>query len=89
MKSDLKNLASQQEIWYADAYTYTTDIGATGLEWSGSDGTLAPTLVANSTGWSASIGHSGTSVTCAVFYGDAGAVAPATVPGVVTCDPLP
>ena len=26
MKSDLKNLASQQEIFYADNYAYTTDV---------------------------------------------------------------
>jgi type IV pilus assembly protein PilA len=85
MKSDLKNMATQQEIYYADSYTYTADTGL--LEFSPSDGVNAPTIVANATGWSATISHNGTTRTCAVFYGDAAAVAPATVAGVVTCDP--
>src|SRR5688572_7766679 len=36
MKSDLKNLASQQEIYYADHYTYTTS--ATNLGFVSSEG---------------------------------------------------
>ncbi|HSM04411.1 MAG TPA: prepilin-type N-terminal cleavage/methylation domain-containing protein [Longimicrobiales bacterium] len=85
MKSDLKNMATQQEIYYADSYTYTTDTAL--LEFSPSDGVNAPTMAASTTGWSAVITHNGTTRTCAVFYGDAVAVAPATVAGVVTCDP--
>src|SRR6478736_3416588 len=36
MKSDLKNLASQQEIYYADKYAYTSD--ATTLTFVASEG---------------------------------------------------
>ena len=85
MKSDLKNMATQQEIWYADNYTYSASTAD--LEFSPSDGVNAPTIGATATGWAATSDHSGTSRTCAVFYGDAAAVAPATVAGVVTCDP--
>ena len=38
MKSDLKNLASQQEIYYADEYAYTTS--TTGLSFVQSQGVL-------------------------------------------------
>jgi len=84
MKSDLKNMASQQEIYYADAYTYTTSIANLGF--SNSEGVNVGTITANGTGWSVSATHSGTASVCAVFYGDAAAVTPATVAGAVTCN---
>lgn len=85
MKSDLKNLASQQEIYYADNYAYSTSASALGFaESSGVEVTIG---AATSTGWSASATHQGTGAgeTCAIFYGDATAVSPATVAGAVTC----
>ena len=84
MKSDLKNLASQQEIYYSDNYTYTTD--ATALGFAQSQGVTVSIGAADGTGWSASSTHSGTSSACAVFYGTATAVTPATVAGAVTCN---
>jgi len=83
MKSDLKNLASQQEIYYSDNYAYTTD--AVVLEFAQSEGVTVAIGAASGTGWSATASHSGTTETCAVFYGDAAVVAPATVAGAVTC----
>ncbi len=83
MKSDLKNLASQQEISYSDTYTYTTN--ATTLGFASSEGVTVTIGAANGTGWSATASHSGTTETCAVFYGDATAVSPATIAGAVTC----
>ena len=84
MKSDLKNLASQQEIYYADQYAYTTSL--TDLEALESDAVTIDIGAASGTGWSATSAHTGTTRTCAVFYGDATAVAPATAAGVITCD---
>jgi len=83
MKSDLKNLMSQQEIYYSDNYTYagTTDA----LDFQASEGVTVEIETGNSTGYSATASHSGTDKICAVFYGDADPVDPATVPGVVTC----
>ena len=83
MKSDVKNLASQQEIYYSDNYLYIPDASALGF--SQSEGVTVTIGAATGTGWSASSSHSGTTQTCAVFYGDAAAVAPATVAGAVTC----
>lgn len=84
MKSDLKNMASQEEIYYSDNYSYTTS--ATALGFGASEGVTAAIGVANGTSWSASATHSGTSSVCAIFYGDATAVAPATIAGAVTCN---
>lgn len=86
MKSDLRNLATAEEIYYSDGnnFQYTSDTGA--LEFSESDGVNLAIGVATSTGWSASATHDATTWTCAVYYGDAAAVAPASQPGVVTCN---
>jgi len=89
MKSDLKNLQSQQEIYYSSAaanYTYTTD--KTLLGFAASQGVTVTIGAANATGWSATSTHAAliaATQNCAVFVGSAAAVAPATVAGVVTC----
>ena len=88
MKSDLKNLASQQEIYYADNYSYTsvtTDLAFTNSE------AVTVAIAANTTGWSASATHSalGGSEGCGIYY--AGGSAPTvgtatpTSPGEMAC----
>ena len=90
MKSDLKNLQSQQEIYYsnpANNYTYTDDLDA--LEFAPSQGVTAAIGEASNTGWSATAEHAAldnATQTCAVYVGEAAAVDPATQPGVVTCE---
>ncbi len=79
MKSDLKNLASQQEIYYADNYSYTTS--TTDLSFVQSQGVLiAPT--ATTSGWSATAYHTalGTALGCAIYYGSATAPTAPTTP---------
>lgn len=91
MKSDLKNLQSQQEIYYSDPannYSYASDIAATGLDFSASQGVTVGMNEGTSTGWGASATHAAldnSSQFCAVYVGDAASVSPATTPGVVTC----
>jgi prepilin-type N-terminal cleavage/methylation domain-containing protein len=79
MKSDLKNLASQQEIYYADSYSYTTS--TTGLGFVTSDG-VTVTITAGTDGWSASNTHSALATTegCAIYYGGGTAPAAPTTP---------
>jgi prepilin-type N-terminal cleavage/methylation domain-containing protein len=81
MKSDLKNLASQQEIYYADHYTYTTS--ATNLGFVSSEGVNASIGVATASGWSASATHQAfgnTTEGCAMYYGNATAPTAPTTP---------
>jgi prepilin-type N-terminal cleavage/methylation domain-containing protein len=87
MKSDLKNLASQQEIYYADAYAYTTTTAS--LSFTSSDGVTVGSA-ATSSGWSATATHAalGTSEGCAIYYGTATAPTSPSTPsagGEVVC----
>ena len=88
MKSDLKNLASQQEIYYSDAYSYTS--AAADLAFTNSDGVIVAIQSVTSSGWAASATHAalGTAEGCAIFYGTATApsapIAPSQ-PGEVAC----
>jgi prepilin-type N-terminal cleavage/methylation domain-containing protein len=87
MKSDLKNLASQQEIYYADNYTYTTS--TTNLGFVESEA-INVGIAATTSGWSATATHDalGGSLGCAIYYGSATApgspVAPSAA-GEVAC----
>ena len=90
MKSDLKNLASQQEIYYADAYAYTNL--TTDLAFTMSTG-VTVNIAATSSGWDATATHQalGTSEGCALYYGTVASpptspVAPSQ-PGEVACTP--
>ncbi len=87
MKSDLKNLASQQEIYYSDAYAYSTAV--TDLAFTNSDG-VTVTIAASSSGWSGTATHAalGTAEGCALYYGTATAPTTPTTPtqpGEVKC----
>jgi len=69
MKSDLKNLASQQEIYYADHYVYSADLANLGFV--NSQGvTVNTTVVAN--GWWGQATHAaltGGALGCVIAYG--------------------
>ncbi len=88
MKSDLKNLASQQEIYYSDAYSYTNNMSQ--LAFVNSDGVLVTPSSVSSSGWAASATHAalGGAEGCAIFYGTATApTTPVTPsqPGEIAC----
>jgi len=80
MKSDLKNLASAQEIYYMDVYSYTTDTDS--LAFTNSAG-VTTTITANATGWSGASTHAalGASEGCALYYGDITVPTSPTTPG--------
>ncbi len=90
MKSDLKNLASQQEIYYSDAYSYST--AATDLAFTNSQG-VNVTIASTSTtdGWAATATHAALAATegCAIYYGAHAAVSVGTAtpssPGEMAC----
>ena len=90
MKSDLKNLASQQEIYYSDNYSYTSSTG--GLGFVNSDGVLVSITGVSSSGWAASATHAalGAAEGCAIFYGTSTAPTTPTTPsqpGEIACVP--
>jgi len=88
MKSDLKNLASQQEIYYSDNYAYSSS--AADLAFTNSDGVIVTPQNVTSSGWAASAYHLalGTGEGCAIFYGTAaapGAPISPSQPGEIRC----
>ena len=94
MKSDLRNLATAEEGYFADFTTYAAGTGsnlsgtATTLPGTGFVPSAGVTVVAaatGGTGWSATAAHSSTTKTCAIFINVA-AVAPATVDGEPKCN---
>jgi prepilin-type N-terminal cleavage/methylation domain-containing protein len=89
MNSDLRNLATQQEIYFSDPQnqTYAGNTAAM-ANFVTSPGVTATITAAGVTGWGAVALHTGLSASqsCAVFYGTVGTLpGPATTAGVVTC----
>jgi len=83
-KADLRNLASLQEVYYNEGYTYGQlgDVGFTA-----SEGITVAIGEATNLGWSASAAHAGfPSVTCAIYHGNATQLSPATLESQVECN---
>ena len=93
MKSDLRNMATTQESYFADNQVYTggtaTNLSAGTSSLSGfvpSAGVSVTATATGGTGWSATSTHTATTKTCAIFVGVA-AVSPATVEAEPKCTP--
>ena len=84
IKSDLKNLATLQDIYYNGSYSYSTVFAD--LEFGESDGVTVVISEGNNLGWSASSSHAGLpGESCAIYHGSASPVAPATILSTVIC----
>ena len=85
-KSDLKNLASQQEVYFNDNFAFAATIAAAqAIE---SDGVTLTINENSGTGWAATATHAGMPTEqCGIYHGDAAAAggSPAAAAGVVTC----
>ena len=85
--SDLKNAASQQEIYLSNEYVYAGDVA--NLDMLLTDAVTITINEATGTGWAATATHSGLAgQQCGIFFGDATAsnAGPATTPGAVQCN---
>jgi len=87
MKSDLKNLQTQQEIYYSSVagnYNYASSL--TDLEFSASSGVTINIDAANQTGWRATASHAAlaSNQKCYVYVGSEATSAGVTA-GLVTC----
>jgi type IV pilus assembly protein PilA len=84
MKSDLRNLSTAEEGYFYDTHTYTMSVDS--LNYRPTGGVQITIVSANGTGWSATSTHpQAVPHFCALFYGDAAPIDPATQPGVVAC----
>jgi type IV pilus assembly protein PilA len=84
MRSDLHNLTTAQESFFYDHAGYSADLDS--LVFTPSHGDIVTVGEATKTGWSATSSNPESYPHfCALFLGDAAAVAPATAAGVVAC----
>ena len=68
MKSDLRNLVTAEESYFADNVTYTTSMGT---YFATSTGVTVTITAATGSGWSATASHNATTKTCGIYYGTA------------------
>ena len=92
MKSDLRNMATTEEAYFADYQVYiggtASNTSGAGVPINGFVPSAGVTLTATSSaglGWSATTAHTATTKTCAMFIGVA-AVTPAVVDGEPKCN---
>jgi prepilin-type N-terminal cleavage/methylation domain-containing protein len=86
LKSDLKNLASQQEIYYNEHFSYAGSL--VDAEADVSDGVTVTFNENSGTGWAATATHAGIPAeVCGIFHGNAAPAggSPAVEAGIVTC----
>ena len=84
MKSDLRNLVTAEEAYFADSVKYSTTIGAGGVVFNVTTGNANPTLALTADGWTGTISNLNTTKTCAIFIGST-AIAPASKEGEPKC----
>src|SRR2546428_3460342 len=73
MKSDLRNLVTAEEAYFADSVKYTNNLGTA---YNTTSGVLGPNIQVTANGWTATVSHTTTTKTCAIYVGST-AVAPA------------
>jgi prepilin-type N-terminal cleavage/methylation domain-containing protein len=87
--SDLKNFASQQEIYLSNNFAYAGSVSALAPDLVLSDNVSITVNEATGTGWAATGTHTGLGASqCGLYFGSASSAgaSPATVDGVVTCN---
>ena len=84
LKSDLRNLSASEEDYFYYNETYTPDVS--NLNVVPTKGVTLTIVEATASGWSAKSTHpSAAPLTCAVYYGSAAQLSPATAEGQVAC----
>ena len=84
LKSDLRNLSASEEDYFYYNETYTPDVS--NLNVVPTKGVTLTIVEATSSGWSAKSTHPAAAPrTCAVYYGSAAQLSPATAEGQVAC----
>jgi type IV pilus assembly protein PilA len=85
MKTDLRNLVTAEEAYFADSVKYTNDLGT---NYAVTTGNSTPTITVTGDGWNATITNvnlTSPAHTCAIFIGST-STAPATKEGEPKCN---
>src|SRR6267154_38481 len=81
MKSDLRNLITAEEAYFADSVKYTSNLGTA---YSTTTGVVGPTIAVTADGFTATVTHTTTTKTCSVYVGST-SLAPANKEGEPKC----
>jgi len=84
MKSDLRNLVTAEQSFFADSVKYTDRIGARGLTYAVTSGNTLSRIALTTNGWQASISNKNTRTRCMIFIGSI-KNPPAITEGVPAC----
>ena len=84
MMTDLHNLAVSEEAYFGAEDTYSSDIAA--MRFVPSPQVTIVFVEANITGWSAKASHANDASACAVYYGSAAILPPATARTIIACN---
>src|SRR2546425_13184124 len=84
MKSDLRNLITAEEAFFADSVKYTTGIGVGGIQFSTTTGVGGPTITVTGDGFTATGAHNPTKKTGSIYVGSA-PLAPSHKEGEAKC----
>jgi prepilin-type N-terminal cleavage/methylation domain-containing protein len=83
MISDLRNLAATEEGYWSSVDSYSSDLSA--LRFNLTPGVWVTFVQADSLGWSATATHDDDTSHCAIYYGNASPLPPATVKNYIGC----
>src|SRR2546427_9282535 len=81
MKSDLRNLITAEEAYFADSVKYTSNLGTA---YATTTGVVGPTITVTADGFTANVSHTTTTKTCAIYVGST-SLAPANKEGEPKC----
>lgn len=86
MKSDLRNLVTAEEAYFADSIKYTATVGAGGINFSPTTGNVLGTITVAGDGWTATITNMNLAAgrMCAIYIGST-SIAPANKEGEPKC----
>ncbi len=83
MVADLRNLATTEEAYWNTTGTYSTDLRL--IRYNSSPSVSISLVSADTLGWAAKANYAGDSAMCAIYYGNAPVLAPATLKDVIGC----
>jgi type IV pilus assembly protein PilA len=81
MKSDLRNLVTAEEAYFADSVKYTSNLGTL---FTTTSGVSTPTITVTADGFTANVTHTTTTKTCSIYVGST-SINPANKEGEPKC----
>lgn len=82
--TDLRNLATTEDAYWNVTGTYSSDLRQ--IQYDSSPRVSVSVVAADTLGWAAKASYAGDTAMCAVYYGNAPVVPPATLKGVIGCN---